>query len=238
MSEHIWEPEWPNEAPRLSDESDEYTHRGRFLAVAVHSVCDQHGCYDLVSSCCNRGANVGSNVPLALWRFLDADEKDNQANDGDDVAGITQPQTVFVLWSGAFLRASVHPPVGKGATKLLTDDRTDHNGDELQTEFLRVEHELGSVELGNLNGGQHRGEEEYHGVSDGRNEDARMPKHQERLNEIVEAKWCRIDAAKGQILPLEIGAMMLNTAANVARLGSKEEIENELHGVDLIDRSI
>lgn len=55
------------------------------------------------------------------------------------------------------------------------------------------------------------------------------------MDEVVEAKRSRIDATKGQILLLEIGAMMLDAAANVAGLRAKEEIENELNAVDLVD---
>ena len=56
----------------------------------------------------------------------------------------------------------------------------------------------------------------------GQNENTHMPNHYERVDEIVKAKWCRVNATQGQIFLLEIGAVMLNTSTEVARLRSKE----------------
>lgn len=64
--------------------------------------------------------------------LLNAHEENNQAHNGDEIAGIAEPQAVLGVWSGASLRTPVHPVVGKRTSHLFTEYSTDDNSNELQ----------------------------------------------------------------------------------------------------------
>lgn len=93
--------------------------------------------------------------------------------------------------------------------------------------------ELFSEKLRNFDGDQDAAKHEDHGVSDRRNHDGRIPGHREWLDKVVDAEWSRVNTTERQILLLEVGAMMFDAAANIAGLGAKEEIENELDSIYL-----
>lgn len=59
----------------------------------------------------------------------------------------------------------------------------------------------------------------------------------EGLDKVIKGDWCRVNTSETGVHLFEVGlvlfALGLDAAANVARLGAKEKVENELDGVDL-----
>jgi hypothetical protein len=76
--------------------------------------------------------------------LLKADAEDDQADHGKDETDVTEPKSILRLRATSqLLSALVHPEIANSATKLLADDKTDHDTEELQAEFLGVQTELG-----------------------------------------------------------------------------------------------
>lgn len=89
-------------------------------------------------------------------------------------------------------------------------------------------------ELGQLDGDEDAAEEEDHGVSDGREEDAEFAGKEERLDELKGLDGRRIDAPELEILLLEGRALVGGPSADVAGFWAKEEVEEELDAIDLV----
>ncbi len=65
---------------------------------------------------------------------------------------------------------------------------------------MRIELEFLAKELRELDGDQHRAEEERHGVCDGRNNDAGLEEEGQGVNEVAECERSGVDAREVEIL--------------------------------------
>ena len=91
---------------------------------------------------------------------------------------------------------------------------------------------LWSEKLWDLDCDEDTGEKEDNGVSEGGNENAGIPEELERLNKVESSQGCRIDASEVEVFLLDVRAVMLDTASEVASLWSEEDVEHELDAVD------
>lgn len=130
-----------------------------------------------------------------------------------------------------------HPHIRHATSNLLANNGAHNDSDHLQAVLLRVEAEELGKELRDLDGDHDACPQEFHGVGDGGQDDARVSGMREGLDKVVKGDWCRVDASETGVHLLEVGLILfafgLDAAANVARLGTEEEVENELDSVDL-----
>lgn len=136
-----------------------------------------------------------------------------------------------------FAPAHRHPQIRHAATNLLANDGAHDDSDHLQAVLLRVEAKKLGKELWDLDCDHDACPQELHGVGDGGEDDARVSGVREGLDKVIKGDWCRVDASETGVHLLEIGLVLftlgLDAAADVARLGTEEEVENELDSVDL-----
>lgn len=122
-------------------------------------------------------------------------------------------------------------------TDLLTDDRTNDETQELKTKLLRVEVELLTEQLGDLNGGEDRGEQEHHRVRARWDHDARVLGQSKRRNELHRGDGCGIDAAELEVGLLESSkarhSMLGVVVTDVACLRTEKRVEYQLDTIYL-----
>ena len=181
---HVREPEGTEESPGRSDNVDEDADAGAVLDVAVDGVCDEDGGDDLISYGGDGNADDGSDVPLAGGGLLQTDAEEDQTDHGEEEADVAEPQSVLGRRaSSKFLSALVHPEIADSAAELLADNKTDHDAEELETELLGVESELGDQKLRNLDREKDAAESEHDGVSDSGDPDGSVAEEEHGLDE-------------------------------------------------------
>lgn len=231
-------PERPNEAPNLTDQGDEDSHTRSIGTVAIHSVRDEHSSDNLVAGGGNTNTHEWCHI-VSGASIVELHQEDDKTNDAKCKAEVAQPQTV--LWPGAVATqlapAHGHPQIRHAATNLLANDGAHNDSDHLQAVLLRIEAEQLGEELRDFDGDHDARPQEFHGVGDGGEDDARVSGVRERLDKVIKGDWCRVDASETGVHLLEVGLVLfafgLDAAADVARLGTEEEVENELDSVDL-----
>lgn len=171
-------------------------------------------------------------------------QEHHDADDAEHEAKVAQPEAELGL-RGAPAEPPAphrHPQVRHAPADLLADDGADDDGDHLQAVLLRVEAEELGEQLRDLDGDHDARPEELHGVRHGGDRDAGVRGVREGLDEVVPRQGRLVDAAEARVLPLEAGLALLRLgglgAADVARLGPEEEVEDELDGVCLQRRGI
>jgi hypothetical protein len=115
------------------------------------------------------------------------------------MANITQPKAEFRRgrFSSALLTHK-HPAIGYEPADLFANDRSDNDTEELQTDLLGVQVELGRVDLGDLDCERDTSPEENHCVGYSRNGHAWFHHVAQGLEEVPECQRCRVDAAESE----------------------------------------
>jgi len=173
-------------------------------------------------------------VPFALRSLLEADAEDDQTNHSKDETHVAEPESVLGLRTASkLLGALVHPKIADPATKLLADDKTDHDAKELKAEFLRVETELGKEQLRDLDGKEDTAEAKDDGVGDCGDPNGGVTEKSQGLDELDESERRGVNTLEVEVLLLEGGHVVADDVAHVQSLRAKEEVGDELHTVCL-----
>lgn len=160
-------------------------------------------------------------------------EKD-QANHSKQESKVAEPKPVFRSGATAkLLGAPVHPKITGPTAKLLANDQTDEDTEELQAELLRVEFELWKEELRDFHGEENAAEAEDDRIGDSRDPNGSVAEERQGLNELVETERLGVDAPEVQILLLECGNVVAHFIAHVEGFGAEEEVGDELNAVGL-----
>ena len=110
LKESLYVPEWTNKTPYLTDKGNEDTNTGCFLTITVDGVCDQNGGNNLIAGSSDTGAYDWRHIPMKRWGILNLNQKDNDADNGEQVANIAQPKSKLRRWTSIdFARTPVHP---------------------------------------------------------------------------------------------------------------------------------
>ena len=124
------------------------------------------------------------NIPCALRSLLEADAEHDQTNHSKDETHVAEPKSVLGLRTASeLLGALVHPEIADSAAKLLADNKTDHDAEELETELLGVQSELRDQQLRNLDREKDAAESEHDGVSDSGDPDGSVAEEEHGLDE-------------------------------------------------------
>ena len=112
LKESLYVPEWTNKTPYLTNKGNEDTNTGCFLTITVDGVCDQNSGNNLIAGSSDTGADDWGHIPMKRWGILNLNQKDNNADNGEQVANIAQPKSKLRRWmSMNFARTPIHPEI-------------------------------------------------------------------------------------------------------------------------------
>lgn len=83
-------PKWPNEAPNLTNKSNEDSHAGSISAIAIHSVSDKHGSDNLIAGGSNTNAHKRRDI-VSRASIVELHQENDKANDAKRKAKVAQP---------------------------------------------------------------------------------------------------------------------------------------------------
>lgn len=173
-------------------------------------------------------------VPLAIGSLLQTNTEEDQANHGEDKSNVRKPESVLRSRTSAkLLGALVHPEIADPATNLFANDETDHDAEELKTELLGVQAELGKEELRNFDSKENAAEPEDNRVCDCGNPYGGIAEEEHRLDELNELEGLRVDTLEVEVFLLEGRNVVADDITHVKSFRAEEEVSDELHTIGL-----